>query len=141
MDDVFGQDIKLDDSGQAVVLANGELVLTQGPETGVQDVGLRLEQPLGGLFYDVDFGSLIYEWIKEENTTANRMGFEAEVERRVRLDPRVITGSESCAVLSWDETGIVARCVWQFIDNDHMYNLVIEVDSDRLDMVIKDVNA
>jgi len=140
MDDIFGQDIKLDDSGGAVVAANGELVLTEGVATGVQDIGLRLRQPLGALFYDIDFGSLIYQWIKEDNTAANRMAFEAEVERRVQADPRVVVGTATCSVTSWDETGIVARCSWKFIEDDHQYNLVIEVDSLKMEVVISDVN-
>ena len=40
--DLWGQDIALDDSGQARVAANGELLLTDGVETGVQDIRLRL---------------------------------------------------------------------------------------------------
>lgn len=43
--DLWGQDISLDESGQARVVANGELVLTQGVETGVQDIKFRLFPP------------------------------------------------------------------------------------------------
>lgn len=138
-DDIFGQDIKLDSSGQALVAANGELVLTQGVETGTQDIRLRLFTPLGTLFYDKEFGSLIHEWIHEENTLSARMAFCAEVTRRVRLDPRVEFGSETCSILSWDETGIKASVTWQFINEDHVQNLVIETNN-KLEMVIKDVN-
>lgn len=140
MTDIYGQDIKLDAGGQAVVAANGELVLTEGVETGVQDIQLRLHQPLTELFYDVEFGALIYQWIKEENTLANRMGFEAEVERRVQLDPRVVSGTAACKIISWNEVGITARCEWKFMDEDHLFNLVIEMDSFKQEMVIKDVN-
>ena len=52
MSDIWGQDIALDASGQARVAANGELVLTEGVETGVQDVRIRLSTYLGTLFYD-----------------------------------------------------------------------------------------
>ncbi|OQY20071.1 MAG: baseplate assembly protein [Desulfobacteraceae bacterium 4572_35.1] len=140
MTDIYGQDIKLDTAGQAMVAANGELILTEGVETGVQDIQLRLRQPLGELFYDIEFGALIYQWIKEENTSANRMGFETEVERRVQLDPRVVPGTSACKIISWNEVGITARCEWQFIDEDHPFNLVIEMDSVKQEMVIKDVN-
>jgi hypothetical protein len=44
MTNIFAQDIALDASGQAKVAANGELILTTGPETGVQDIRLRLGQ-------------------------------------------------------------------------------------------------
>ena len=138
-DDTYGQDIRLDDQGQAVVAANGELVLTSGAVTGSQDIRIRLFTPLGALFYDQEFGSLVHEWVKDENTLAGRMAFCAEVARRVRQDPRVEFGSEVCVIRSWDETGIRADVSWRFINETHVYNLVIEVGND-MEMVIKDVN-
>jgi hypothetical protein len=138
--DLFGQDIKLDASGQALVAANGELLLTVGVETGVQDVCLRLWTPLGELFYDVEFGTLIHEWYRDENSQSSRMAFEAEVERRIEEDPRVVLGTVSCSITHWDETGFTASAQWEFIGEDHPFNLVISYNSDKLEMVIKDVN-
>ena len=139
IEEIFGQDIKLDGSGQALVAANGELILTQGLETGSQDIRLRLFTPLGTLFYDKEFGSLVHEWIKDENSLSARMAFCAEVTRRVRLAPRVQYGTEACSIRSWSESGITADVSWTFIDDDHVYNLVIETNED-MEMVISDVN-
>ena len=136
--DLWGQDIALDDGGQARVAANGELVLTEGVETGVQDVRLRLFTRLGTLFYDTDFGSLIHDWILEESTTATRAAFCAEVAMRVDEDPRVITGSVGCAVLKWDETSLTARVSWRFIDEDRATNLVMQYNKVTHELVIAD---
>ena len=65
--DLWGQDIALDDSWQARVAANGELLLTDGVATGVQDIRLRMFTRLGNLFYDREFGSLIHDWILEDS--------------------------------------------------------------------------
>lgn len=138
--DVFGQDIKLDETGWALVAANGELLLTSGAETGVQDVGLRLGTPLGGLFHDIDFGSLVHEYFLDEDTPATRSGFEAEVELRIEEDPRVVLGSASCQVIAWDPTGFTARAEWEFITEDHPYNLVITYDSTKKELLIGDIN-
>lgn len=143
MDDIFGQDIKLDVStGLALVAANGELLLTDGVETGIQDIRLRLGTPLEELFYDVDFGSLIHQWFLDENTQGSRAAFEAEVERRIEEDPRVTLGTASCSVLTWNERGFTARANWEFIapEDDHPFNLVISYDSINKELVIKDVN-
>lgn len=140
MDDIFGQDISLGDDGQALVAANGELLLTSGAATGIQDIRLRLLTPLGELFYDTEFGSLIHEWFLDENTDGNRIAFEAEVERRIDEDPRVTVGSVSCTVTAWDERGFTATAGWEFIADDHPYNLVITYDNDKREMVISDVN-
>lgn len=140
MDDIFGQDIKLGDDGQALVAANGELILTAGVETGLQDVRLRLATPLGELFYDVEFGSLIHEYFLDENTQENRAAFEAEVERRIEEDPRVEVGSVTCGVTAWNDTGFTALVEWEFIDADHPYNLVISWDAEKKEFVIGDIN-
>lgn len=140
MIDLFGQDIKLDAAGQALVAANGELLLTEGVETGVQDVRLRIGTPLEELFYDIEFGSLVHEWYRDENSRANRMGFEAEVEQRIEQDPRVVLGTVTCRVISFDETGFTAQAAWEFIGEDHPFNLVISYVSDKKEMVIRDVN-
>lgn len=140
MDDVFGQDIKLGPDGQALVAANGELILTAGVDTGVQDIRLRLGTPLGELFYDTEWGSLIHQWFLDENTTANQAGFEAEVERRIEEDPRVEIGTAACSVIAWDETGFSARVEWEFITEDLPYNLVITYDSEKKELLIGDIN-
>lgn len=139
IDEIFGSDIKLDPDGQAVAAANGELILTRGGETGLQDVRLRLMMPLGSLFYDKDYGSLIHEWIREENTSLARMGFTAEVERRVKLDPRVDGGTVACSIRAWDAEGITAGLSFRFVDEDHVNNLVITAGDD-VGVVVKDVN-
>jgi hypothetical protein len=140
MTDIYGQDIALDEYLQPKVAANGELLLTKGAETGVQDIILGLDIYLGALFYDGGFGSLLVEWVKEENTEGNRLGLEIEVKQRIQMDPRVAVGSTSCSVLQWDEVTLMAQAQWTFIDEDHPRNLVISYDQSKKEMVIKDVN-
>ena len=136
--DLWGQDIALDSSGQARVAANGELILTEGVETGVQDIRLRLFTRLGVLFYDRDFGSLIFDWIYEENTATARTAFIAEVTMRVEEDPRVVPGSVKCSVLRWTERLFEAVVSWRFVDVDHPLNLVLQADKTVKELVIKD---
>lgn len=139
---VYGQDIRLDEDFQALVAANGELVLSDGVQTGEQDVRLRLFTRLGTLFYDLSFGSLIHDWIREENTEANRLGLESELANRVEADPRVETGSVDVEVTSWDETGLQVQIAWTFIGEDHSSNLILEVDEDgTIDLVVADVDT
>jgi hypothetical protein len=140
MADIFGQDIKVDERMQVVTSANGEAVLTVGPETGVQDIRLRLYQYLGTLFYDKEYGSRVLDWVQDESTQESRASLVNEVIRRVRKDPRVKHGSVSGRMAAWDESTVQVDVSWEFIDDDHAYNLVVAVDSDKKEMVIKDVN-
>ncbi|MBU1002799.1 MAG: baseplate assembly protein [Proteobacteria bacterium] len=138
--EVYGQDIRLGADFQALVAANGELVLSDGVQTGEQDVRLRLFTRLGTLFYDVNFGSLIHDWIHDENTSTNRLGLASELAVRVALDSRVEPGTVVSSVLSWNETGLVIQVAWTFIDEDHPSNLVLEVGEDgTISEVLQDV--
>jgi hypothetical protein len=96
---IFGQDIKIDESGQALVAANGELILTAGVETGVQDVRLRLETPLGELFYDIDFGSLIHEFFLDESTQPTGC-IRGRGRARMEEDPGLYSVRFHCSVSS-----------------------------------------
>lgn len=136
---IFAQDIALTPDNQAIVAANGELVLTDGPETGEQDIRLRLFTYLGTLFYDTGYGSRVIDWVNEENTPATRLAFEEEVCRTLRADPRVQIGAEQCRIVRWDHTGIKAEAGWKFIETDHAFNLTFFVDAAKLEMVITDV--
>ena len=136
--DLWGQDIALDENDQARVAANGELVLTEGVETGVQDIKLRLVTRLGGLFYDLDFGSLIPDWIYEDSTEISRAAFLAEVTMRVEEDPRVVVGSVKASILNWTEKLLAVSVEWRFIDVDHPMNLVLQVDKSVRELVVLD---
>jgi hypothetical protein len=140
--DLWGQDIALDTSagglGQAIVSAAGELALTDGVQTGVQDIRYRYFTRLGTLFYDGNFGSLIHDWIVEENTAENRMGLEAELIMRAEMDPRVAVGSVSARTLAWDETGLTVETRWTFIGEDQPLNLVLQYNKSTKELVIAD---
>lgn len=141
--DLWGQDIALGaysaGLGQAVVTAAGELVLTDGVDTGVQDIRIRIFTRLGSLFYDGTFGSLVHDWILEENTATNRMGLEAELILRIEQDPRVVVGSVAAETLAWDERQLVVQATWEFIGEDQPYNLVLQYNKSTKELVLSDV--
>lgn len=142
MNTIFAQDIALDETLQAKVAADGTLVLTDGVETGIQDIWLALRTYLGTLFYHKEFGSLVPDWIKEESSSSSRLAFALEVQRTIRTDPRVVVGSERCEVVAWDETGITAEAVWCFIDQDHQYNLTFTVnETGKMKQVLADAKT
>ncbi|WP_245590766.1 baseplate assembly protein [Nitratidesulfovibrio termitidis] len=114
--------------------------MTEGVETGLQDIRLRLFTRLGSLFYDQGWGSLIHDWIFEENTEGARIAFEAEVTLRVELDPRVQVGSVRTTVFTWDERTVQAEVSWTFIGEDQPSNLILRADKSVRELVVKDVD-
>lgn len=136
--DLWGQDIALNEAGQARVAANGELVLTDGMNTGVQDIRIRLSTYLGTLFYDKTFGSLLPDWFYEDSTESSRAALCSELVMRTEEDPRVTPGSVSAAVLKWDDRQLMVRVSWRFINEDSPMNLVLQADKDVVGLVVRD---
>ncbi len=137
--EIYGQDIWLS-SCQARVAANGEAVTCSGISTVLQDIELRLRQPLGELFYDVEFGSLIHEWVKEESTTQTRQALAAEVKKRIMLEPRVKPETVATSVLAWDETSVSILAKFELILDNHGYNIVVQTGEDFVDVALQDIN-
>lgn len=134
----YGQDILLDAELQPVVAANGQPALTSGAQTVVQDIRLRLYTGRDGLFYDPDWKAHVLDFIKDENTKANRLALCAEVVRRIEEDPRVVPASASCAVAAWDEKGVQLDAAFQLVDDDSVYNLVLTAGGSLADLVVAD---
>ncbi len=133
---IFGQDIALDDEQQAKVLANGELALTSGVDTAVQDVFLRLITPLGSLFYDPEYGSRLYEIIHEDAHELMKISLPNEIARRLELDSRIVLGSVKTEVNNEVEKAIITVS-WRFIDDDVPYNLVLSFDKQIAKWVVE----
>lgn len=134
---IWGQDIALDNEQQAKVLANGELALTDGINTGIQDVLLRLITPLGTLFYDPEFGSRLYECIKEDAAELLKISLPNEICRRLENDPRVVLGSVGSNVSS--RQGIATlQITWRFISDDQPNNLVLSYDKQIAKWVVEE---
>lgn len=138
MTDFFGHDIKIDEHGLPMVTASGEVVLTSGAGTALQDIKIMLETHIGTLFYNSKFGSDVFLWINDENTELNRLAFCMEVKRRLNVHYAVKVGTASCVVSSFDENGFTVSASFQIIEEDHIYNLVVSTDK-SMGMVIKDV--
>ncbi len=118
------------DSGDflgAAVAANGELLLVTGADAALQQVGLRLYTMLGALWYDVEYGSRVLQWIREESTPLTRQALCQEVESRVGDDPHVEPGTAACEVRTWDESGVTLLLSLELIGAPHPYNLILRL--------------
>ncbi len=139
--DLFGEDIALDADWQPVVLADGTLSLCAGADTANQDIAIRLYTVLGTLFYDVEFGSLIMMFVKDESTPLSRAALCAEVTRRINNDPAVKVGSATCTIRKWDETQAQLSASYVLITDTHPSNMVFSIDVESMTLRVADVVA
>ena len=128
---LFGADIAMGNNMQALVAANGELVLATGCACAVQQVALRLFTLLGAIFYNVDYGSLVLMWIREESTKATREALCVEVETRLNTDPHITPATAKCTVHSWNHEGVNLALTFTLIDQEHPDHLVVKFAEDN----------
>lgn len=136
----WGQDIALDGANNPKIAASGELILTNGVETPLQDIKLRLFTRLGSLFYDKEYGSLIHDFIYEENISSTRSALLSEIIMRIEKDPRVEFGKVFAKIIKWDEKSVAVHIEFTLIGEDSPNNLILRGDRLSRDFVIEDVN-
>lgn len=134
------EDIYVDSNLTPSVTVQGECVKVSGVDVINQDIRLRLQLPVGSLFYDVEFGSNLYLFIYEENTAVSRQALIAEIETRIEMDTRVIPLSVTAILVSWDENGIVAKAEYKLYDTETAQFLHISIGDDYV-TVVDDVNT
>lgn len=139
--DLFGQDIALDSDWQPTIRADGTLLLCSGTDTALQDIALRLYTVLGTLFYDVEFGSLVMMFVRDESTALTRAALCAEVARRINNDPAVQVGSASCDVRKWDEEQVQLSASFTLITETHPSNMVFSIDVSTMTLRVDDLVA
>lgn len=145
LNDLYGQDILLDECLQPVVTENGEHLWTEGAQTVVQQIKLRLATPYnedtqGGLFYDKEFYSLLYQFLREEDTPLNRDAIVVETINTINKDSRVDINETFAQVESKPDGSIQIIAEFKLLDEESPFNLVIEQGSD-LSILIKDGNS
>ncbi len=137
MKDNYGQDVLLDEYLKPVLTESGDVALTEGPQTIVQEIKIALATPLGSLFYDKDFGGELHLFKNTENTELERQLFVSEITRVINSNERVVANKTDVKISKWDETGITIEAKLYLLDEAHPSNLIIEQNSD-LSLLIKD---
>ncbi|MGE4497143.1 MAG: baseplate assembly protein [Deferribacterales bacterium] len=133
---IYGTDIKITPDMEISTSANGEIMLVDETDTVEQDIFLRLSTYYGSLFYDSEYGSYLYDFIKEEDSEDTRFALLDETERRTEADPRVVLGSVEASVLSWDLETIKISVSFRLIDTDNIFNLILALDKKSDSMVL-----
>ena len=130
-------DIRLSDHWQLTQAADGDAPLCSELDCLYQNIVLEaLTQP-GDLFYDVEWGWGLYEFIQSEFDELTRL----EITQRVRskLGLREVILPESIAVtLDLQNDILIVRTSFQFAEENEPRQLNIVVDSVSVEVVSND---
>ena len=125
---IYGTDIKIMPEAELSTSANGEILLVHNTDTVEQDIFLRLSTYYGSLFYDSEYGSYLYDFIKEEDSEETRFALLDEVVRRTESEPRVAPGTVFSQITAWDLQIITLSIGFSLIESDNIFNLILALD-------------
>lgn len=103
------EDILLDENGNFVAAANGDMETVTDRECLIQDVKHRLLTFPGDLWTDKKYGTGIQRYIQAEDTELNRLELQQRIKTRLSKDIRIDSESISAKVTSWERNKIIVR--------------------------------
>lgn len=136
----LGTDIQLDDNGNFVLDASGDISLVEDTDCLVQGVIHRMTTFLKGLFYDETFGFDYTQFLHLDADDFNRSDFCQKAKEQLLLEPRIVQGSGSCEVLSWENDAIRFRISLTPIEQTTPLNLVLNANLTDMSVVVEGVN-
>lgn len=130
-------DIKLTDEWQLTQAADGDAPLCSGLECLYQNIALEAVTQKGDLFYDLDFGWSLYDFIQSEDDELTRL--EIAQRARLGLQKREVILSETIET-SVDHVDDAFRlyCSFQFAGESEPRQLNVVIDPVNVEVVNDD---
>jgi phage baseplate assembly protein W len=127
MNDHLGVDILIQGRDVSVV-PTGDVDQARGLACIRQDVMHRIGTPKGDLWSHPDFGFDIQRFMHLEATEANLSDFRQSLQETVEEEPRVVPGSVTVTIKSWDLDTITFRLTFRAAGVTNPVNLVLGYD-------------
>ncbi len=119
-------DIRLTEDWKLTQASDGDAPVCSGLDCLYQNIALEAVTQPGDLFYDMEFGWGLYDFIQSEEDDLMRI----EITQRIRnkLLKREVIRPESIGIeLAWKEDTLMVSCSFQFQEeeNDRELNVVV----------------
>jgi hypothetical protein len=123
-------DIRLNDVWQLTRAANGDAPLCSGLDCLYQNIALEAVTQKGDVFYDLDFGWSLYDFIQSEDDDLTRL----EIAQRARtgLQKRDVILAETIGInIDYGDDKFHLYCTFRFTGetDDRQLNVVIDAVS------------
>lgn len=128
-------DIRLNNNWQLTQAADGDAPVCSGLDCLYQNIALEaLTQP-GDVFYDLDFGWGLYDFIQSEDSDLTRLEITERV--KMKLKKREVILTESIRVrIEYHEDNFLLYCSFKFNEESEPRNLNVVIGA-----VAVEVNA
>lgn len=130
-------DIRLDDNWQLTQATDGDAPVCSGLDCLYQNIVLEAVTQKGDLFYDLDFGWSLYDFIQSEDDELTRLEMRQRV--KIGLEKRGVILPESITVqiICTDDTFRLC-CRFQFAEEDETRELNVIISAVSVEVVADD---
>lgn len=127
-------DIRLNDEWQLTQATDGDAPLCSNLECLYQNIVLEALTHPGDLFYDLEFGWGLQDFIQSEDNELVRL--EITQRARVKLQKREIILPESIEIsIDFDDDKILLHCLFRFMDEDEGRNLNLVISAVGVEVI------
>lgn len=130
-------DIRLTDEWQLTQAADGDAPICTGQECLYQNIAIEAVTQKGDLFYDLDFGWSLYDFLQSEDDELTRL----EIAQRARagLQKREVILPETIEVsVDYVEDAFRLYCSFRFAEESKPRQLNVVIDSVSVEVVSDD---
>lgn len=134
-DEFLGVDIAIE-NGDFITAPTGDVQLVTGKACLAQDERHRLASPEDTLFLHPGWGGHLVKFTQMPNTKLNQLDLQQAIRDCLENDVRVVAGSASASIVSWDRQSIQASASFLPIGETNPMNLVISLDSSGINIEV-----
>lgn len=130
-------DIKLNESWQLTQATNGDAPIVSGIECLIQDIKLEALTQEGELFYDLEYGWSLLDFIQRDDDDLTRL----EIKERVRskLEKRSEIDVESVQTyIEFNNDTLRLRVSFSLLDDSQTYEVDIELSRINVEVIESD---
>jgi hypothetical protein len=130
-------DIRLTDEWQLTQAADGDAPLCSGLECLYQNIALEAVTQKGDLFYDLDFGWSLYDFIQSEDDELTRLDIAQRA--RLGLQKREVILPETIEVsVDYRDNAFRLSCSFRFVEEENPRQLNVVIDAVSVEVVNDD---
>jgi hypothetical protein len=134
MEELIGTDILLDEKGNFVVAPDGDIASVSGYECLIQEIKNEMNTEPGDLFYDVDYGYGLLEFIQRQNNELNRLEFSQRIKDKLSRHNLVNADSVKVNIEGWNLKTITTKVSFKALNKEIELALTV-TDRVRVEVV------
>lgn len=137
MSDYTNADIKLNEEWQLTQATNGDAPIVSGIECLIQDIKLESLTQEGELFYDLEYGWSLLDFIQRDDDDLTRLEIKERVRSKLEKRPEIDVESVQ-TYIEFNNDTLRLRVVFSLLDDSEAHEVNIELSRINVEVIESD---